>query len=81
VLEITFSCPVCSRMFLKDCPYDGPIPRHLDALLGHPCAGSGRRLDSFLELPEPPQPHVHEPREDVRWPRWIGYRIDAGQRR
>ena len=41
MLETCFSCPFCSRMFLQDAPVDGPIPRHLDALLGTPCRGSG----------------------------------------
>jgi hypothetical protein len=56
MLEVCFSCALCSRMFLKDCPYDGPVPRHLDPLLGLPCEGSGRPLDAFQELP--PHPHA-----------------------
>ena len=38
-------------MFLKDCPYEGAIPRHLDPLLGLPCEGSERPLEAFLEIP------------------------------
>jgi len=41
VLEVCFTCPFCSRIFLQDPPQAGPIPRHLDALLGTPCQGSG----------------------------------------
>jgi hypothetical protein len=67
MLEVAFSCPVCSRMFLEDCPFAGPIPRHLDPLLGQPCAGSGLALESFLEIPDHWQ---HHPRDDVDWPRW-----------
>ena len=52
LLEVTFSCPLCSRLFLRDRPYDGPIPRHLDPLLGLPCPGSERDLVSWLEIPE-----------------------------
>lgn len=56
VLEVCFSCPLCSRIFVKDCPYDGPIPRHLDALLGVPCPGSWRPVEAFQEVPDHPHP-------------------------
>jgi hypothetical protein len=51
LLDAVFSCPWCSRIFLQDAPYHGAIPRHLDALLGVPCEGSGRRPPSILDLP------------------------------
>jgi hypothetical protein len=54
VLEVTFTCPFCSRMFIEDCPYTGGIPRHLDPLLGTPCQGSGAPVACFLEIPEHP---------------------------
>jgi hypothetical protein len=57
MLEVCFSCPVCSRMFLKDCPYVGPMPRHLDPLLGLPCPGSEHPVAAFQEIPA----HRHEP--------------------
>lgn len=64
MLEVSFSCPFCSRMFLEDCPFDGGrIPRHLDPLLGLPCAGSGTPLVSYLEIPE----HRH-----AEWPSFAG---------
>ena len=62
MLEVAFSCPLCSRLFLRDCPFDAPIPAHLDALMGRPCPGSGRTLDSYLEIPE----HAH----DGDWLKW-----------
>ena len=55
LLEVCFSCLLCSRMFLQDCPYDGPVPRHLDPLLGLPCAGSDVPVEAFQEIP--PHPH------------------------
>lgn len=57
---MSFSCPLCSRLFLRDCPYDGPIPTHLDALLGTPCEGAGMDVVCWLEIPE----HAHP----LGWP-------------
>lgn len=63
MLEVTFSCPLCSRMFLKDCPYQGGIPKHLDALLGKPCSMSDQPLKWYLEIP--PHPHLPSDQELV----------------
>lgn len=61
LLDSVFSCPWCSRVFLKDPPYRGPIPVHLDALLGLPCEGSGRQPPSILELPGHEEPSADWP--------------------
>lgn len=54
MLEVCFSCPYCSRMFLQDAPGRGhPIPRHLDALLGTPCQGSGTPVLCLQRIPAP----------------------------
>ena len=55
LLEVTFSCPSCSRMFLRDRPFAGPMPGHLDPLLGLPCPYSSREVPSFLDLPGHPE--------------------------
>ena len=69
MLEVTFSCPLCSRIFLRDRPYqEGVIPPHLDALLGQPCGASGRSVRAYLEIPDhahPAPPHGLE-----KWPRY-----------
>jgi len=52
MLEYTFHCHVCSRMFMRDWPFSGPLPRHLDALLGLPCPGSGQAVLGCLRLPD-----------------------------
>ena len=53
--EVCFSCPLCSRMFVRDRPPDAVVPRHLDALLGLPCEGTGLPVTCYLDLPNPPQ--------------------------
>jgi hypothetical protein len=62
LLDAVFSCPWCSRIFLHEALHDGPIPRHLDALLGLPCEGSGRLPPSVLDLPG------HEEDPALEWP-------------
>lgn len=51
-------------MFLEDCPFDGPVPRHLDPLVGSPCPGAGLPTHGVLEIPD----HPHRPGGD--WPAW-----------
>src|SRR5687767_15604296 len=49
VLGISFTCPLCSRIFLADRPVEEPIPRHLDALLGQHCPASGQTVQSYID--------------------------------
>lgn len=49
MLEISFACPLCSRIFLADRPLQDPMPEHLDALLGTPCPTSGLRVQAFID--------------------------------
>jgi hypothetical protein len=65
VWEVAFSCPLCSRMFLDHRPPEAPLPPHLDALLGTPCAGSGRAVEAWLAIPDPGQ----------EWPHWRGHGV------
>jgi hypothetical protein len=53
-------------MFLRDRPFDGPVPRHLDPLLGWTCAGSGMPSHGVLEIPDD--------RRDQDWPSWRNHR-------
>lgn len=48
-LEISYTCPLCSRIFLADRGLVGALPGHLDALLGHPCQASGWTVKAFLD--------------------------------
>ena len=70
MLEVAFSCPLCSRMFVVDCPYEeARIPDHRDPLIGTACEGSDTPLVAYLEIPEHPHPFRHmEPGLD--WPRY-----------
>jgi hypothetical protein len=76
MLEVAFSCPACSRLFLQDCPYDGPVPLHLDALLGTACPASGTPLTGYLEIPE----HLHAQERQDGWPRWDVYNGNSRRR-
>ena len=49
MLEISFACPLCSRIFLADRPLQAPMPSHLDALLGTPCPTSGVAVEAFID--------------------------------
>jgi hypothetical protein len=41
MLEYAVTCHVCSRLFMGNAPFAGPLPKHLDAILGSPCGASG----------------------------------------
>lgn len=49
VLEISFTCPVCSRIFVADRPMEEPVPSHLDGLLGHHCPASEQAVPSYID--------------------------------
>lgn len=71
MLEVTFNCPHCSRMFLADCPYEeATIPRHLDPLLGTRCMGSQTPLVAYLEIPDHPHHGPLGERHAQEWPRY-----------